>query len=577
MKKFLCNRVLFCLLVFLLSTPLFSIPFADFDFDSAELNEEIALDFDEFTITIYDIKKKGDSLSCSADLHLGNDQNYAELTFPQFTLNRDGSFKSGYTSNEAGDSFYYHEGKTFCLFKAYLEKSAESCLLVCKKAKVEVPWAFGYKFLLTGQITVDMHGNLLSIKPSMPKNLKLATNDDFNTFVNLDSIIYDENNVIRANGEISLPNLNLHISAKNHEIYYSDYAFIAAFDQPFTFSYGSDTFTAKSITLQSKSKSKYWFDDVILTHDNIEYPLGKVDYLSYGGNPPELDSAWIEGNVEGVSFLLPDDQVQKYCYSNGGLTVIFLSRFPLAKEHYLKVGATIKPDKIDYYIPSPKEEKGLWYGDFYVKAENELFQLKETLLRYNEETEEFEISRGKVFCPKNCALCNFVFIFAAIDKKGNFYFNGELPKIIDFCNNAFEPKTIKFTDEGLLLTGTLILNTYSRGIPVNELLIAYDGRVKSFKTSPLGYDENTIAREFYVTSQSSYLMVEQEQYPDGTLSKPILWQVFEDSQISTDKIPRPLPINDLRRNHTENSLRFYSKEYPFEKYYKRLEGEDRGR
>ena len=44
----------------------------------------------------------------------------------------------------------------------------------------------------------------------------------------------------------------------------------------------SDTFTAKSITLQSKSKSKYWFDDVILTHDNIEYPLGKVDYLSYG-------------------------------------------------------------------------------------------------------------------------------------------------------------------------------------------------------------------------------------------------------------------------------------------------------
>lgn len=128
-----------------------------------------------------------------------------------------------------------------------------------------------------------------------------------------------------------------------------------------------------------------------------------------------------------------------------------------------------------------------------------------------------------------------------------------------------------------MLTGTLILNTYSRGIPVNELLIAYDGRVKSFKTSPLGYDENTIAREFYVTSQSSYLMVEQEQYPDGTLSKPILWQVFEDSQISTDKMPRPLPINDLRRNHTENSLRFYSNEYPFEKYYKRIEGEDRGR
>ena len=67
MKKFLCNRVLFCLLVFLLSTPLFSIPFTDFDFDSAELNEEIELDFDEFTITIYEIKKKGDTLTCSAD------------------------------------------------------------------------------------------------------------------------------------------------------------------------------------------------------------------------------------------------------------------------------------------------------------------------------------------------------------------------------------------------------------------------------------------------------------------------------------------------------------------------------
>ena len=93
----------------------------------------------------------------------------------------------------------------------------------------------------------------------------------------------------------------------------------------------------------------------------------------------------------------------------------------------------------------------------------------------------------------------------------------------------------------------------------------------SFKANHLGHDENTIAEKFYVDSQSSYLMVEQKKNPDGTLSKPILWQVFEDSVISSDNNQDPAPIKDLRLNHSDVDLHFFSSEYPFEKYYEKIE------
>ncbi|MBQ4237091.1 MAG: hypothetical protein II716_09680, partial [Treponema sp.] len=60
---------------------------------------------------------------------------------------------------------------------------------------------------------------------------------------------------------------------------------------------------------------------------------------------------------------------------------------------------------------------------------------------------------------------------------------------------------------------------------------------------------------------------------DGTLSKPILWQVFEDSMISSKKNPEPVPIKDLRLNLSDSSLHFFSSEYPFEKYYEKIERE----
>lgn len=577
MKKFLCNRVLFCLLVFLLTTPAFSIPFTDFDFDASEFDKEIELEFENYKIKISDIKRKGDSLSCYAGFYFGSDKNYAELFFPKFTLNRDGSFKSGNTTNKEDDSVYFHEGKDFWLYNAYLEKCEDSYQLICKKAKVGVPWEFGEKYLLTSQIAVDMQGNLLSIKYSAPKTLKLKADNKFETYVNLNSIICDENNVIRANGEISVPNLKLYITANNHEISYSNFTFFVNPPEAFTFEYGVDLFTSKSISMESRHKTKYLFDDVIVTHDNKQYPLGKVEYWSVGSTydssyPMELDSEWNEGQIEGYSFLLPDDQIQKYCYSDGGLTVILLSRFPAGKDYNFRVGATIKPDKIVYYVPNREEEKGLWFGDFYVKADNSPWGLKESYLRYDGEAEEFTMASGKVISPENCAIGNFVVNYAKTEINGHFYLNGELPGTIDFCNNAFEPDKIKFTDDGILLTGRLYLNT-GISVYVKELLIGYDGTVKSFETRHFGYDENVIAQEFYVTSQSSYLMVEQEQYSDVTLSKPILWQVFEDSEISTDRMPRPVPIKDLRQNHSETRLRFFSKEYPFEQYYERLERE----
>ncbi len=116
----------------------------------------------------------------------------------------------------------------------------------------------------------------------------------------------------------------------------------------------------------------------------------------------------------------------------------------------------------------------------------------------------------------------------------------------------------------------MFLNT-QQNVSVDELLIGFDGTVKSFKSNHLGYDENTIAEEFYATSQSSYLMLEQKKNPDGTLSKPILWQVFEDSVISSDNNQDPVPIKDLRLNHSDVSLHFFSSEYPFEKYYEKTE------
>lgn len=574
MKKFLCNRVLFCLLAFFLITPAFSIPFTDFDFDAPQFDEETELEFEEYTIKISELKRKGNSISCQAEFFFGDETKGGELYFKKFTLNRDGSFKSGYSDYDG--SVYYNEELYLFLDKAVLEKSEDSYILKCNKADLGVPYIFGEKNLATYKITVDMQGNILTSSSSLAKSLKLATYDVFDVSVNLNSIMYNEDNVICANGEISIPKLNLYVKANNHEIVYSDFAFIASFAEPFNFSNGSDIFSARSITMQSNGRKKYWFDDVILTHNNHEYPFEKLWYLSYGSDNTYLESDicdWKDEYGEGEGFLLPDDKILNYYYDYNDFSLVLLSRFPKANEHYLKVDVSTKNGKYVYSRPyGPEGEKYFMYGNTRVQPAQAAFGLKESLIHFNSDTDEYEISRGKVIFPENCILGPFVINWTNIDTKGNVHFGGELPGTIDFCNNAFEPKTIKFTDDGIRFTGLLYLNTQRR-VSVNELLIGYDGTVKSFETRHFGYDENVIAQEFYVTSQSSYLMVEQEQYPDGTLSKPILWQVFEDSEISTDRMPRPVPIKDLRQNHSETSLRFFSREYPFEQYYERLERE----
>lgn len=574
MKKKSYGRVLFCMVVFWLAAPLFSIPFEEFDFDATEFEEETELEFEEYTITIFEPKRKGNSLACQAAFTFGDEKKGGELYFKKFTLNRDGSFKSG--NSDYDGSIYFNEELYLFLDKAVLEKSGDSYILKCNKANLDVPYIFGEKHLATYKITVDMQGNILTSSAALAKSLKLSTYDAFDISVNLNSIIYDENNVICANGEISIPRLNLHVKANNHEIIYSDFAFIASFAEPFSFSNDSDMFTAKSFTMQAKNKKKFWFDDVVLTHNAHEYPFEKLLYVSYGNGTAQLESDvydWKDEYGEGEGYLLPDDKVLKYYYFTNDFTMVLLSRFPKANEHYFKVDVTTKNGKPVYSRPyGPEGEKYFLYGNTRVQPEQGAFGMKESLVYFNSETDEYEISRGKVIFPKNCILSPFVIQWTNIDTEGNVHFGGELPGVIDFCNNFFEPKTIKFTDDGILFTGKLSLNT-QQTVTVKELLIGYDGAVKSFESTPLGYDENTIAEEFYVTSQSSYLMVEQEQYSDGTLSRPILWQVFEDSEISTDRMPRPVPIKDLRQNHSETSLRFFSNEYPFEKYYERMERE----
>ncbi|MBQ1660970.1 MAG: hypothetical protein II054_00575, partial [Treponema sp.] len=302
------------MLVLLPLTHTFAIPFADFDFDAAEFDTETELEFDDYTITLIEPRKKGKSISCAATFTFGDETKSADLYFPKFTLNRDGSFKSGKCDYDS--STYSNDGLEMYLDKAYLEKSGDSYILKCNKATVDVPYVFGKQSLITYQITVDMKGNLLTSKSSFTKKLRLSSDDAFGIFVNLDSIMFDENNAICANGEISIPKLNLHIAAKNHEIVYSDYSFVASFKEPFTFSNGTDVFSAKTINLQSKGKNNFWFGDVILSHNNHEYPFEKIKYRSYGDEATQLESdksyEWkIEfGNGEGK--LLPDDKILNY-------------------------------------------------------------------------------------------------------------------------------------------------------------------------------------------------------------------------------------------------------------------------
>ncbi len=573
MKIFFNSRVLlFCLLVLLPLTHTFAIPFADFDFDAVEFDTETELEFDDYTITLIEPRKKGKSISCEATFTFGDETKSADLYFPKFTLNRDGSFKSGKCDYDS--STYSNDGLEMYLDKAYLEKSGDLYILKCNKATVDVPYIFGKQSLITYQITVDMKGNLLTSKSSFTKKLRLSSDDTFGIFVNLDSIMFDENNAICANGEISIPKLNLHITAKNHEIVYSDYSFVASFKEPFTFSNGTDVFSAKTINLQSKGKNNFWFGDVILSHNNHEYHFEKIKYRSYGDEATQLESdksyEWKSEFGNGEGKLLPDDKILNYSYYNGGFTLTLLSRFPNASTHYFKADATITPEKTFYGNPyGPNDEKYFLYGKTRIQPSEDVFT-HEIHLYFDRDSGKYEISSGKILFPKNCALGSFVIKWTSIDTKGNIYFGGEFPNIIDFCNNAFEPKTIKFTDDGILFTGKLFLNT-QQNVSVDELLIGFDGTVKSFKANHLGHDENTIAEKFYVDSQSSYLMVEQKKNPDGTLSKPILWQVFEDSMISSDNNQDPAPIKDLRLNHSDVGLHFFSSEYPFEKYYEKIE------
>ena len=152
---------------------------------------------------------------------------------------------------------------------------------------------------------------------------------------------------------------------------------------------------------------------------------------------------------------------------------------------------------------------------------------KEQDIYFDLDTECFHINHGKFVFPKNCAFNSFTADYIDIDKEGKISINKtNLPKI-DFCGCTFVPKSFSFADDGFIFEGVLELNYPGKKVNVQELYIGFDGTLKSFKAESLGHKDFSIYDEFEVSAGNSYLTVEQRVSDDGTLSKPLLWQVFE--------------------------------------------------
>lgn len=526
-NKIFSKKIYFILLaLFFVNLNVFSIPFSEFDFDEVELDDDYDIEFEDFSldITVSKILKNG--LLCEADFTCGTDDQYADIFFPKFELYKDGTFKCG--KSEESLSIYVINNLYFYLNQAYIEKSADSFVIKCKKAKVMIPDLFGDKSILTCSLSVDKEGNMISCSNIVAKDVKLTSIEDLGISAELTDITFDGKDTVSANGCITIAPLNVEVTAKNHEITYSNSSLKAAFGERFNFSNDFDTFSANEISIgyvggeNSVGFYKTWFNNAVLHKNGIDLNLGKIKYHKDMNQKMVLDSEWQKEEVEPLAFLCPDDKVTRYCYYEGSILYDVLSKFPKAKEYDDKqeIRICVRPDKTLYFLTDNFGIKHFRYGDICIDTADINFSQIETV-EYDRNNPGFIIPKGKILFPKKSAIQEISVQNIHINPEGKVEFLDELPSSFYFCDYYFTPDNIFFDEEGILFSGTLYFKNSK--VYIEELRIAYDGSVRDIKTSPEG-------------------------------------------------------VKDLKRNLSEDYNKFYSKLFPLEQYYElQRREEDEGR
>lgn len=549
---------LFLNLIIFPLTIAFSITFDELNFNQNSY-EEFTLEYENFSITASEVTKTKDGLLCQADFDFGIEPAYGEVFFPKFLIKKDGTFESGFSGDD--DYVTLNENIDFSFSKAYLEKRDKSYVLVCKKAYICAPFIFGDKSIYSSDIVLDLDGKLLSYTKDNRKKIKLQAQDGSGISLTLTSINFDGGENYTANGNLSIPDLKLNVDINNKGISYKESAFIIQPESSINFSNAYDSFTAETFIIKGSDSSKF-------TACKVKYAEGDIDVGDIFYNNKILDdnnqrifalhNSKFQNTSKQMTILKDDDEVTGVRYFCKAPSYIFKTKFPKAKDYSLTLKTTGSPD--NYYFPSISEQIDvpLYYGDICFLSKG---------LKYDAEKEAFAVEKCQVQLPKNCALSNFHLKNIYIDRDGNITeeqkFSPEKP--IDFCNNCFLFEKLSYTDYRFILSGKLIFN-YSLDMdqcPI-EIQLGYDGRVRKLIMNETGPGSCKAFDNCYITYSSSHFIIEQDF--KGSLGKATLWQVFDGAFISEDgKSKRP--VSDLRRNLTENEMKFYSSQYPFERKY----------
>lgn len=498
------------------------------------LDEEIQFHYmlnvktDDFTFDMYSFSLDEDGLHGIVELTIDAEEKEMDLSFDDFYILNDGTLKSGFTNQDYGGSYQTSDRKILLmLYEAYLEKSGDSYNVVSLAPSIFSDVFYDSEEITLGKTIFDSNGNILSIEEFNKKQVQDPDELEYGPYrIEIDSIKWDaEKKTFLANGRLDVDALDIHLELKNYEFILEGRNCSFNTEDEFTFSYNGYPITAKGLTV----KKNYIIADSTCIHfgDSKTPPYSELDFAgSWNGK----EATWTlngryryKKELELKTRILCDDDILNNVYfDSNGLILEFKSKFPTGNDYADTHTLKFKPD-----------------GSF--EIEDEIYSklklgLKDSILDgeyvgYIPERKKFSVPYSSLIFPESTnlgpiALKRLYLGSDGLIEKDDY---SAITAPTTFCSRTFSPNKFSFTEEGVILSGTLYTPenfpgnlSYSR-LSIEKLYVGYDGRIKEF-ISPQG-----MSYHFYLpgqgylamSSKSSHLEVEQKEDEDGYLNPAV--------------------------------------------------------
>ena len=539
------------------------VPYLDYYFDEddeIQFHYMLNVETDDFTFDMFNFSLDKDGLHGAVELTNETEEGNLELFFDDFYILNDGSLKSGYTNEEYGGSYDFSDGKThFWIYDAYLEKSGDSYNVVSLAPSIFSDVFYDSEEITLGKTIFDSNCNILSSEEFNKHQVQDPDELEYGPYrIEIDSIKWDaEKKTFLANGRLDVDALDIHLELKNYEFILEGRHCSFNTEDEFTFSYNGYPITAKGLTV----KNNYIIADSAYIHfgDSKTPPYSELDFAgSWNGK----EATWtLNGRYRynkelelKTRILCDDDILNNVYFDSNGLILEFKSKFPTGNDYADTHTLKFKPD-----------------GSF--EIEDEIYSklklgLKDSILDgeyvgYIPERKKFSVPYSSLIFPESTnlgpiALKRLYLGSDGLIEKDDY---SAITAPTTFCSRTFSPNKFSFTEEGVILSGTLYTpenfpgNLSSSRLSIEKLYVGYDGRIKEF-ISPQERSYNFyLPGQGYIAmlSKSSHLELEQKEDDDGYLTPAVCRLYLDDCRLL---LPGPYHVyGDINVDGVRFSLR----------------------